>query len=127
MKKAISVKGGRGTKGPYSQAIAYNDLIFVSGQGPVHLETGEIIYSDIKEETTLTLENIKAILEASGSSLDNVLKANVFLANMDDFEEMNEVYKEYFKEPRPARTTIQAARLPSSIKVEIDVIAHITR
>ncbi|HAW49732.1 TPA: deaminase [bacterium] len=124
MKEAIFSKNGTAVKGPYSPAIAYNNLIFVSGQGPFDPTTGDVVRGDIKEETKLALENIKAILEAGGSSMDNALKTTVFLANMDDFEKMNEVYREYFKEPMPSRTTIQAGRLPLDIKIEIDVIAY---
>lgn len=127
MKKAIFTERAAVTKAPYSQAIACGDLLFVSGQGPVDPKTGKIDYGSIEEQVRLTLENLKALLEAGGSSPDNVLKTTVFLANMDDFEAMNEVYKEYFNEPRPARSCIQAGRLPFDIKVEIEAIACISR
>ena len=124
VKKAVFTE--RGLRGaPYSQAIAFENLLFVSGQGPVCPKTGKIIYGTLEEQVRLTLENIKAILEAGGAGLDNVLKVSVFLADMDDFSAMNEVYKEYFKGDMPARTCIQAGRLPFDIKVEIEAIAHI--
>ncbi len=101
-------------------------MLFVSGQVPVDPKTEKIIYGSLEEQTRLTLENIKAILEAGGgSSLDNVLKVTVFLANMDDFSAMSEVYKEYFKGDMPARTCIQAGRLLFDIKIEIEAIAYI--
>lgn len=125
MRKVVFTEKGPVTGAPYSQAIACGDLLFVSGQGPVDPATGEIVYGDLQEQVKLTLKNLKAILEAGGSSLDDVLKVTVFLADMDDFEAMNRVYKEYFKEPRPARSCIQAGRLPFDIKVEIEAIAYI--
>jgi len=127
MKKIIFTKKGPVTGAPYSQAIACDNLLFVSGQGPVDPETGKVIYGSLKEEVKLTLENLKVILEAGGSSLENVLKVTIFLADMDDFSPMNEVYKEYFRENRPARTCIQAGKLPFDIKVEIDAIAYIPK
>jgi 2-iminobutanoate/2-iminopropanoate deaminase len=127
VKKVIFTEKGPVTGAPYSQAIAFGELLFVSGQGPVCPKTGKIIYGSLEEQTRLTLENIKAILEAGGSSLDKVLKVTVFLANMDDFSAMNEVYKEYFKGDMPARTCIQAGRLPFDIKCEIEVIAQIPK
>ncbi|MFH1562726.1 MAG: Rid family detoxifying hydrolase [Nitrospirota bacterium] len=126
-KKVIFTEKGAVTGAPYSQAIAFGELLFVSGQGPVEPKTGKIVYGDIQEQVKLTLENLKSILEAGDSSLNNVLKVTVFLANMDDFESMNGVYKEYFKESRPARSCIQAGRLPFDIKIEIDAIAHIPK
>ncbi len=123
--KVIFTEKGPVTGAPYSQAIACGDLLFVSGQGPVNPETGKIVYGDIQQQVRLTLENLKAILEAGGSSLNDVLKVTVFLADMDDFTQINEIYKEYFPEPRPARSCIQAERLPFDIKIEIEAIAYI--
>ena len=125
VKKVIFTEKGAVTGAPYSQAIAFENLLFVSGQGPVCPKTGKIIYGSLEEQTRLTLENIKAILEAGGTGIDNVLKVSVFLANMDDFSAMNEVYREYFQGDMPARTCIQAGRLPFDIKVEIEAIAYI--
>jgi 2-iminobutanoate/2-iminopropanoate deaminase len=111
------------SKGPYSPAIRANGFVFVSGQGPVDPQTGEVFRADIKQQTRLVLENIRAILEAAGSSLQKVVKSNVYLAEIADFAAMNEVYAAFFPSDPPARTTIQAAKLPLDIGVEIDVIA----
>jgi 2-iminobutanoate/2-iminopropanoate deaminase len=108
--------------GPYSQAVKAGGLLFISGQGPIDPKTGKKVAGDIKEQTRQVLENIKGILEAAGLTLENVVKVNVYLKNMSDFPKMNEVYKEYFKENPPARTTVQATP-PGDIDVEIDAIA----
>jgi len=126
MKKAISTQRGPVAGAPYSQAIAYDNLLFVSGQGPFS-EAGKIVSGRFEDQIRLALENLKIVLEAGGSSLDNVLKTTVFLADMNDFKPMNEVYKDYFKGNRPARSCIQAARLPFDIKVEIEAIAYIPK
>ena len=110
-------------KGPYSQAVRAGPFLFISGQGPVDPKKGRILVDDVVGQTCQTLENVKAILEESGSSLDRVVKANVYLSDIDDFSAMNEVYSEYFKANPPARTTIEASRLPFDIHVEIDVVA----
>ena len=110
--------------GPYSQAIVEGDLIFVAGQGPGNPATGELERGDVRMETARTLENVKAILEAAGSSLDKVLKVNVYLRDIRDFAAMNEVYAQYFTAPAPARTTIQAGALPGDITVEIECVAR---
>ncbi len=111
-------------KGPYSPAVKANGFIFVSGQGPVDAKSGQINRGDIKEQTRLVLENIRAILKAAGSSLDKVVKTNVYLTDIEDFAAMNEVYATFFSAQPPARTTIQAAALPLGIGVEIDVVAE---
>jgi len=110
-------------KGPYSPAIRANGFIFVSGQGPIDPKTGEVNRGDIKEQTRLVLENIRAILEAAGSSIEKVVKSNVYLSDIEDFAAMNEVYATFFPADPPARTTIEAANLPLGIDVEIDVVA----
>jgi 2-iminobutanoate/2-iminopropanoate deaminase len=110
--------------GPYSQAIVEGDLVFVSGQGPGDPQTGKIELEDIPTQTKKTFANIKAILEAAGSSLDKVVKCNVYLKDIGDFAAMNEVYKVTFQAPYPARTTIQAGALPGGISVEIECIAR---
>ena len=110
-------------KGPYSPAIRANGFIFVSGQGPIGPKTGEVNRGDIKEQTRLVLENIRALLEAAGSSIEKVVKSNVYLSDIEDFAAMNEVYAAFFPSSPPARTTIQAAALPLGIGVEIDVVA----
>jgi len=110
--------------GPYSQGIIDGDFIFLAGQGPTNPATGKVEMGDVTSETKRTFENMKAILEAAGSSLDKVVKCNVYLRDIKDFAAMNEVYKSYFKAPYPARTTIQAGALPGGIAVEIECIAH---
>ena len=110
--------------GPYSQAIVENGFIFLAGQGCMNPATGKMEMGDVKKETRQTFENIKAILEAAGSSLDKVVKCNVYLKDINDFAAMNEVYKTYFTPPYHARTTIQAGALPGGIAVEIECIAR---
>ena len=110
-------------KGPYSPAIRANGFVFVSGQGPIDPKTGEVFRGDIKQQTRMVLGNIRAILEAAGSSMVKVVKSSVYLADIGDFAAMNEVYAAFFPSEPPARTTIQAAKLPLDIGVEIDVIA----
>ncbi|MFN0086226.1 MAG: RidA family protein [Blastocatellia bacterium] len=113
--------------GPYSQAIRVNGpiagLIFASGQIPLDPSTMQIVEGDIRAQTERVLNNIKAVLEAAGSSLDLVAKTTVFLLDMNDFSAMNDVYATYFSENKPARSTVQAARLPRDVRVEIEVIA----
>ncbi|MDQ3012840.1 MAG: RidA family protein [Acidobacteriota bacterium] len=112
--------------GPYSQAIkatGANGFIFASGQIPLDPATMQLVDGEIGVQTERVLQNVKAVLEAAGSSLDQVVKTTVFLADMNDFAAMNEVYATFFGESRPARSTVQAARLPRDVKVEIEVIA----
>lgn len=107
---------------PYNQAIVANGLVFVSGQGPLDT-SGKLVEGDIAVATRQTFDNLAAILEAAGSSLEKVVKASVFMTDLGEFSAMNEVYKERMPAPHPARTTVQAAALPGGIRVEIDVIA----
>lgn len=123
MKERIQVKEGPRPVGPYSPAIRANGFIFVSGQGPLDPKTREILRGPIPEQVRRTLENVKTILEAAGSSLEKVVKCTVYLRDISNFQAMNEVYASYFGEILPARTTIQAGDLPGHIDVEIDVIA----
>ena len=110
--------------GPYSQAMQHGDTVYVSGQGPASPESREIEVEDVGDQTAQVLENVSAILEAAGSSIDNVVKATVYLRDMDDYEAVNEVYAEYMSEPFPARAAVQVADLPlSDMDVEISVIA----
>lgn len=109
--------------GPFSQGIKDGDRIFVSGQGPVDPDTGEIVSDDIGEQTAQTLENIAAVLETGGSSLNSVVKATVFVMDMEDYDAINEVYNEYMSDPYPARSAVEVADLPIDIGVEIEVIA----
>lgn len=124
-KKAVWPRSGPEVKGPYSPAVVYGDLVFVSGQGPVDPETGEVLRGDAVDEFRVAINNVRIILEAAGSALNDVLKVTLYLANMDDFAAVNEVYKEHFGDVLPARTTLQAGRLPLGIKVEIDVVASV--
>jgi 2-iminobutanoate/2-iminopropanoate deaminase len=109
-------------KGPYSQAVIYNGILYVSGQAPLDLATGRIVRGTIEEETRVALDNLKTIIEEAGYTLEGVLKVTCYLSNMDDFDKFNNIYSQYFRDLPPARTTIQAGRLPMDIKVEIDAI-----
>ncbi len=109
--------------GPYSQAIATNDLVFVSGQLGIDASTGEFKGADIHSQTTQSMENIKAILKEVGLGMDSVVKTTILLKSLDDFSVVNEIYGSYFKEPYPARATFQVAKLPKDALVEIEAIA----
>ena len=109
--------------GPYSQAVKTNGLIFASGQIPIDPKSGQFVEGGIREQTKQVLKNLSAVLEAAGSSLSRVVKTTVFLADMQEFGAMNEVYGEFFKEEPPARATVEAARLPRDARVEIEAIA----
>lgn len=109
--------------GPYSQAIKANGFVYVSGQISLDPKTGALVGTDVAQQTERVLENLKAVVEASGTQLNHVVKTTVYLKNMDDFSAMNEVYGRYFTLSPPARSTMQAARLPKDALVEIDVIA----
>lgn len=111
--------------GPYSQATIHNGIAYLSGQIPLDPATGQIVAGGIAEQTARVLDNLRAVLEASGASLDTVLKTTVFLADMADFPAMNEVYARYFATNPPARATVQAARLPRDARVEIECIAAV--
>jgi 2-iminobutanoate/2-iminopropanoate deaminase len=132
MKKIVSTDRAPKAIGPYSQAViddmsrpGSRQLVFLSGQIAIDPSTGHVIQSDIAAQTERVLENIKAVLEAAGASFDSVLKTTVYLKDMDDFSKMNEVYGRYFKENPPARSTVQAAKLPRDVMVEIDAIAAV--
>ncbi|BAJ60027.1 RidA family protein [Helicobacter pylori] len=109
--------------GPYSQAIATNDLVFISGQLGIDASTGEFKGADIHSQTTQSMENIKAILKEVGLGMDSVVKTTILLKSLDDFSVVNEIYGSYFKEPYPARATFQVAKLPKDALVEIEAIA----
>ena len=109
-------------RGPYSQAVIHNNILYISGQGAVDPVTNELINGTIEQETIRTLESIKAIIMEAGGKLENVLKITCYLANMDDFSAFNNAYKDYFIKEPPARTTIQAGRLPAGMKIEMDAI-----
>jgi 2-iminobutanoate/2-iminopropanoate deaminase len=112
--------------GPYSQAVRAGNLVFASGQIPIDPETGEFVPGGIAEQTEQVLRNLTAVFEAGGLSLSQVIKTTVFLADMNDFTAMNEVYGRFFAEQPPARATVQAARLPRDAKVEIEAIAVVS-
>jgi 2-iminobutanoate/2-iminopropanoate deaminase len=123
VKEAIVTDLGPKAIGPYSQAIRANGFVFVSGQIALDPRTQELVPGDITVQTERVLENVKGILEAAGSSLEKVVRSTVFLADMNEFASMNQVYARYFRQHFPARSTVQAARLPRDVRVEIDVIA----
>jgi 2-iminobutanoate/2-iminopropanoate deaminase len=123
MNKTITTSGAPKPVGPYSQAVIAGGFVFLSGQGPLDPATNRLVEGDIAAQTERVLENLRAVLEASGSSLAQVLKTTVFLKDLNDFRKMNEVYARYFPEHPPARSTIEAARLPLDTLVEIDAIA----
>jgi len=123
MKEVIYTEAAPKPIGPYSQAVKVGNMLFVSGQIPIDPKTGEVVKGGIKEQTRQVLENIKTVLEAASYTLNDVAMAFVFLADMNMFPEYNEVYAQYFKEKPPARVTVQAARLPRDVLIEIAVIA----
>jgi 2-iminobutanoate/2-iminopropanoate deaminase len=123
MREIISTDKAPGAIGPYSQAIKTGGMVYCSGQIPIDPETGEFVSNEISEQTEQVLKNLSAVLEAAGAALDSVVKTTVFLADMSDFAAMNEVYGRFFSENKPARATVQAARLPRDAKVEIECIA----
>ena len=124
MRHAVTTDKAPKPIGPYSQAIVDGDLVYLAGMGPVSPETGKPELGDIRAQTTLTFRNVKAVLEAAGSSLDKVVRCTVYLQDIKDFAAMNEVYARTFDSPYPARTTIQAAALPGGIAVEIECTAR---
>ncbi len=123
MREVIATGQAPQAIGPYSQAIRAQGLIFTSGQIAIDPATGQIIAGDVGAQTDRVLKNLAAILQASGSSLEKVLRCTVFLKNMGDFAAMNEVYGHHFKQAPPARSTVEVARLPKDVLIEIDVIA----
>jgi 2-iminobutanoate/2-iminopropanoate deaminase len=123
MKEIISTEKAPGAIGPYSQAIKANGMLFCSGQIPIDPASGEFVEGGVAEQTEQVFKNLVAVLEAGGTSLEGVVKTTVFLADMNDFAAMNEVYGRYFDTNKPARATVQAARLPRDARVEIECIA----
>jgi len=123
MTEPVHTDGAPKAIGPYSQAIRANGLVFASGQIPLDPATGELIQGGIAEQTERVLRNLKAVLEAAGSSLDSVVRTTVYLVDLGDFAEMNAAYGRFFKEAPPARSTVQVSRLPRDARIEIDVIA----
>ena len=123
MKQAVSSPDAPKAIGPYSQAVRAGQLLFVSGQVPLDPATGQIVDGDIAAQTHRVFQNLGAVLKAGGRSFADVVRTTVFLADMNDFAAVNEVYGKYFTEPYPARATVQVARLPKDARVEIDMIA----
>ncbi len=123
MKKVISTSKAPAAIGPYSQAIQVGNLVFASGQIPIDPATGSLVAGGVKEQARQSLTNVKAILDEAGLTLDNVVKTTVFLADMNDFADVNAVYAEFFAEPYPARSAVAVKTLPKGALVEIEVIA----
>lgn len=123
MRRTINTSKAPAAIGPYSQAVEINGTLYVSGQIPFVPETMTVISEDVKEQTKQSLENVKAILEAAGYTLADVVKASVFIKNMNDFALINEVYNDYLGDIKPARACVEVARLPRDVQVEIEVIA----
>jgi 2-iminobutanoate/2-iminopropanoate deaminase len=123
MREVISTNEGPKAIGPYSQAIKANGFVFVSGQVALDPVTNTLVSGDVGFQTDRVMKNLKGILTAAGTSLEKVVKSSVFLKNMNDFSAMNEVYGKYFPSAPPARSTVEVARLPKDVLVEIDVIA----
>lgn len=120
--KTVSTKNAPAAIGPYAQGIIVNNMFYSSGQIPL-TAAGELVEGDIKEQTNQVFENLKAVLAEAGTSLNNVVKTTVFMKDMNDFVDMNEVYAQHFGEHKPARSAVEVARLPKDVKVEIEVIA----
>lgn len=123
MKEIIHTDAAPKAIGPYSQATAWNGLVFCSGQIPLDPATGALIEGGIEDQTVRVLDSLKAVLEASGAGLDTVLKTTIFVKDLADFGKVNEIYGRYFPSNPPARATVEVARLPRDVKVEIDAIA----
>ena len=124
-KQVIDTGGAPGAIGPYSQAVISNGLIFVSGQIALNPISGEVVSVSLVAQTRRVLDNLKAIIEAAGSTMDKVLKTTIYMTDLSGFGELNEVYGEYFSEPYPARATVEVSSLPKGVLVEIDCVASI--
>ncbi|RDI13355.1 RidA family protein [Flavobacterium sp. AG291] len=123
MKKIIFTDKAPAPIGPYSQAVVAGNMLYTSGQIALHPETGELVTGDIETETKQVMENMKAVLDAAGTTFENVIKTTIFISNMDDFTKINGVYGAYFNEKTaPARETVQVAKLPKNVNVEISMI-----
>ena len=122
--KVVNTSKAPEALGPYSHATVINGLVFTSGQIPLNLD-GEIVSDDVKAQTKQVLENVKVVLDEAGSDIDSVIKATIFIADMNEFQNINEVYGEYFAKHQPARSCVEVARLPKDVKVEIELIAKV--
>ncbi|HVT94645.1 MAG TPA: RidA family protein [Bryobacteraceae bacterium] len=125
MRKPVSTNSAPKAIGPYSQAIVHNGVAYLSGQIPLDPATNQLVEGGIEEQTVRVLDNLQAVLHACGSSLDRVLKTTIFLKDMDDFAKVNAIYGRYFTADPPARATVEAARLPRDVRVEIEAIAAV--
>ena len=123
MRELVTAAGAPKAIGPYSPALKAGNLLFLSGSIPLDPVSGQLVAGGIVEQTTQVMENIKSLLEAAGASFDNVARTTVFMVDLGEFAQMNEVYAKYFAAPYPARSTVQVVRLPRDVRVEIDVIA----
>ena len=123
--KVISTEKAPAAIGPYSQGMNIGDLVFTSGQLPIDMATGELVMDDIKKATKASLENVKAILETAGSSMEKTIKLTIFISDMNNFAMVNEVYGEYFTDHKPARSCVEVARLPKDALIEIEAIASL--
>jgi len=121
-RKVILTSKAPQPRGPYSQGVIHGGILYVSGQGPIDPVTNKLIKGTIQQETTRTLENIKAIIREAGGKLEDILRMTCYLADMNDYSAFNNAYKDYFIKEPPARTTVQAGRLPADIKIEIDAV-----
>lgn len=122
--KTINTKKAPEALGPYSHAMVVNNLVFTSGQIPLDIE-GNIVSDDVKEQTKQVLDNLSVVLEEAGSDLNSVVKATIFISDMNEFQQINEVYGSYFSEHQPARSCVEVARLPKDVKVEIEVVGKV--
>lgn len=122
-KQVVNTDQAPAAIGPYSQALKVGEMVFVSGQIPIDPATGDILQGDIKAQTRQVLTNLNAVLTAAGSSLEKTVKTTVYITNMDEFTQVNEVYSEFFKDQPPARACVEVSRLPKGVAVEIDAIA----
>jgi len=123
MKKALQIPGAPAPLGPYSQAILKNDTLYVSGQIPMNPSTGEIVDDSIEDSTEQVMENLTALLKEANMTMENVVKCSIFLKDLEDFNAVNTIYARYFRSEPPARETVQVARLPKDVSVEISCIA----
>lgn len=124
-KQIISTDKAPAAIGPYSQAVKFGNMLFISGQIPINPETGQLIEGGVQQQSRQVINNIAAILEEAGSSLDKVLKTTVYLCNMDDFASFNEAYQTFFEKDPPARACVEVSRLPKDVIIEIDAIAEV--
>ena len=123
VKKTLSTKKAPAAIGPYSQAVRFGKFLFISGQIPINPDTNETVKGSIEDQTTQVISNIKAILESAGMDLGDVVKTTLFLKSLEDFDKVNNVYKRYFKDSPPARSTVEVSRLPKDADIEIEAIA----